>query len=59
MLEVKGAFDMRPPEGLVFIPIGMKTSPSGGLMSKAPLTSSITVPPAFAESAGFGQIHLQ
>jgi len=22
MLEVKGAFDMRPPEGLVFIPIG-------------------------------------
>ena len=22
MLGVKGAFDMRPPEGLVFIPIG-------------------------------------
>ncbi len=22
MLVVKGAFDMRPPEGLVFIPIG-------------------------------------
>lgn len=22
MLEVKGAFDMRPPEGLVFIPLG-------------------------------------
>ena len=22
MLEVKGAFDMMPPEGLVFIPIG-------------------------------------
>lgn len=29
----------------------MKTSPSGGLMSKAPLTTSITVPPAFVESA--------
>lgn len=29
----------------------MKTSPSGGLKSKAPLTTSITVPPAFVESA--------
>ncbi len=28
----------------------MKTSPSGGLMSKAPLTTSITVPPAFVET---------